>query len=321
MESSSSTPPLGKYLASSDKKTRDKAVKNLSVFLSNNSKEPLPKPELAKLWKGIFYCYWMSDKPLVQQALSSELAELVLTISTASASLAFLRAFWEATVREWGGIDRLRLDKYYMLIRKFTNAAFRLLIREQWASGVCTEYNDILRTVGGPLCPEDNRVPNSLGYHLSDIYLEELNKAVKISSPCPPTPLCTMFAPFLALAARTPSNVTYKRLHTSLFEPLLSNLAIASESSTQDLSDDLEGPKRKRTKRPDPIFQDLIYNSRRDENEPKAQTPNELRKSIYQAIFDVASQQETRDSNRRKLYAVWKEGIEDDFKNADVDGS
>jgi Nucleolar protein,Nop52 len=53
--------------------------------------------------------YWMSDKPLVQQALSSELAELVLTISTMPASLSFLGAFWEATVREWNGIDRLRL--------------------------------------------------------------------------------------------------------------------------------------------------------------------------------------------------------------------
>lgn len=52
----------------------------------------------------------MSDKPLVQQALSSELAELVLIFSTTSASLSFLRAFWEATVREWNGIDRLRSE-------------------------------------------------------------------------------------------------------------------------------------------------------------------------------------------------------------------
>jgi len=50
----------------------------------------------------------MSDKPLVQQALASELAELLLTISTTTASLAFLRAFWEATVREWSSIDRWR---------------------------------------------------------------------------------------------------------------------------------------------------------------------------------------------------------------------
>lgn len=52
--------------------------------------------------------FWMSDKPLVQQALATELAELILTITTTSASLAFLRGFWETTVREWNGIDRLR---------------------------------------------------------------------------------------------------------------------------------------------------------------------------------------------------------------------
>ena len=89
--------------------------------------DALPKNEMAKLWKGIFYCacvislltcdaltltqikgYWMSDKPLVQQALATELAELLLTISSPDAALAFLRAFWEAIVREWSGIDRLR---------------------------------------------------------------------------------------------------------------------------------------------------------------------------------------------------------------------
>jgi ribosomal RNA-processing protein 1 len=113
--------------------------------------------------------FWMSDKPLVQQALAGELAELLLTITTTSSSLAFLRAFWETTVREWNGIDRLRsvgiyyivgrteqfsnsrIDKYYMLVRKFVNAAFRLLMRAEWDKPVCEEHNDILTRQGGPL--------------------------------------------------------------------------------------------------------------------------------------------------------------------------
>jgi hypothetical protein len=58
----------------------------------------------------------MSDKPLVQQALASDIAELLLKITTTSSSLAFLRGFWETTVREWGGIDRLRcLELSYSL--------------------------------------------------------------------------------------------------------------------------------------------------------------------------------------------------------------
>ena len=50
----------------------------------------------------------MSDKPLVQQTLAREIAEIVLSIPRTSGSLAFLRGFWEATVREWSGIDHLR---------------------------------------------------------------------------------------------------------------------------------------------------------------------------------------------------------------------
>ena len=52
--------------------------------------------------------FWMSDKPLVQQAVAGELAELVLTITDVPSSLNFLRGFWTMTVREWNGIDRLR---------------------------------------------------------------------------------------------------------------------------------------------------------------------------------------------------------------------
>ena len=55
----------------------------------------------------------MSDKPLVQQALAADLAEILLRINPVSddqlvASLGFLRGFWEAIVREWTGLDRLR---------------------------------------------------------------------------------------------------------------------------------------------------------------------------------------------------------------------
>ena len=39
-----------------EKGTRDKAVKNLSAFLSNSPRDALPALEMAKLWKGIFYC-------------------------------------------------------------------------------------------------------------------------------------------------------------------------------------------------------------------------------------------------------------------------
>lgn len=50
----------------------------------------------------------MSDKPLVQQALAADLANILLRIPSVDAALAFLRGFWDALMREWAGIDRLR---------------------------------------------------------------------------------------------------------------------------------------------------------------------------------------------------------------------
>ena len=67
------SPPLGKFLASSgrmfvflnlsrvhcceEKVTRDKAVNHLVQFLSHPAERVLSDDvELAKLWKGIFYC-------------------------------------------------------------------------------------------------------------------------------------------------------------------------------------------------------------------------------------------------------------------------
>ena len=49
--------------------------------------------------------FWMSDKPLVQQALATEIADIILAIPKTSSALGFLQGFWESIVREWGGID------------------------------------------------------------------------------------------------------------------------------------------------------------------------------------------------------------------------
>ncbi|KAF8641226.1 hypothetical protein AX17_000860 [Amanita inopinata Kibby_2008] len=294
--SAATTPPLGKYLASTDKRTRDKAIKHLLAFLSS-PQTSLSNSDLAKLWKGIFYCFWMSDKPLVQQALASELAELLLTITTTSASITFLRGFWESTVREWNGIDRLRIDKYYMLVRRFVNATFRLLIRTEWDLGACQDYNNILAGQGGPLSPSDIRVPTSLTYHLADIYVEELEKALGATPSPLPAPLLTLLMPFFSLAAQTPNKITYERLQSGLIRPLFRALSNQVRPDAEPRDD----------------YSNLIFNACYEKplTEGPAR-PAVLKKKLLRALFEIASRQDTRDSNRRKLYAIWQEGEDAD---------
>jgi ribosomal RNA-processing protein 1 len=106
----------------------------------------------------------MSDKPLVQQALAQELADLVLLVPRAAApssstsaapacqaALGFLEGFWDAIVREWSGLDKWRMDKFYLLVRRFANAGFRLVAREQWDAAAVAELARIMRKQGGPM--------------------------------------------------------------------------------------------------------------------------------------------------------------------------
>ena len=37
----------------------------------------LSKDEVLRIWKGLFYCYWMSDKPLVQEELAEKISAMV----------------------------------------------------------------------------------------------------------------------------------------------------------------------------------------------------------------------------------------------------
>ncbi|KAF9535665.1 ribosomal RNA processing protein [Crepidotus variabilis] len=307
--STSAGPPLGKYLASTDKKTRDKAIKNLSAFLSEDQ-DGLPKSEMDKLWKGIFYCFWMSDKPLVQQALAAELAELLLTITSTQASLAFLKSFWQCTVREWNGIDRLRIDKYYMLIRKFVNATFRLLIRANWEEKAFKEYNGFMTQEGGPLCSVDIKVPTSLSYHIADIYLEELEKTLKSSPECLPVPLSTVIDPFFSLAAQTPTSIAFKRIQTAVFDPLFSALEPSIPSDTKD-----QPRKSKRIKLSnEPSYPNVVSNSCYEDSRTEGKVSGSLlKRKLLKRMFAVAGQTNTKDSSRRKMYGIWKEWyIEED---------
>ncbi|KAG5650456.1 hypothetical protein H0H81_012195 [Sphagnurus paluster] len=306
-----SAPPLGKYLASTEKHIRDKAIKNLSVFLSDDTRDAISKSAMDKLWKGIFYGFWMSDKPLVQQALATQLADLVLTISTTSASLAFLRGFWEMIVREWNGIDRLRIDKYYMLVRRFVNASFRLLIRAEWTKSECDEYNDILMAPGGPICPSDIKVPASLAFHLADIYVQELDKAIGSASSSTPVPLDTVIKPFLILAARTHASATYKRIQSALLDPLFTALA----GPVEEQPPTSKRPRLAMVTNQEDLYPNILCSSCFEDPklEGKVDGPV-LRKKLLRSIFEVASQPETRDSNRRKMYTLWKDGADEDVE-------
>jgi ribosomal RNA-processing protein 1 len=201
---------FGKALASADKKVRDKAVKRLSKYLSN--KKDLSDLDLLKLWKGLFYCFWMSDKPLVQQQLSEKLASLILKIPD-EIVIKFIETFWKEIRLEWTGIDRLRLDKFYYLFRQIHLNSFKFLEKVNWDITHVIKYLDIF--TDGPLSLLDQTVPPSLLYHACEVFIPELEKA--ISKPIPSSVFIEILEPFFDVIGFCSNDILVEKVVEELF--------------------------------------------------------------------------------------------------------
>jgi len=166
--------PFLKRLASTE---REKAVESLRLFLSQS--RTFTEIDFLKLWKGLYYCMWMCDRMHVQQQLADTLAELVSVLQPQNTTL-FLQAFWMTLAKQWPKLDQHRLDKFYLLARRYVAAGFRFLQSRDWSDESIIEYTEMLST--GPLHPKNQKVPNSIRYHITDIYLDELDKLEPLES-------------------------------------------------------------------------------------------------------------------------------------------
>lgn len=206
------TSPFVKKLVANDRRTRDAAVDSLRNFLS--ASRQFENIELLKLWKGLYYCFWHSDRTPVQQTLAKDLAELCLKVKENN-FLPFLRAFWTTICREWKSIDVLRLDKFYTLLRRFVGAAFQRLHSTDWSEALTEAYIDLLEEI--PLSATDQKILNGIRYHLADIYLEELVKVVP-EEQREDVPMNVILRPFERLITTSPTKAVRIRVMTAVFD-------------------------------------------------------------------------------------------------------
>lgn len=310
--------PLAKYLASTEKRVRDRAIRSLSAFLLHSTSADglvMPPVELAKLWKGIFYCYWMSDKPLVQQALADELAELVLSVAghgadvegdtdkatsaRALTALDFYHGFWTTMATEWHGVDKFRLNKYYLLMRRFLAAGLRLLQTYDWDEALVQRFASVMRGTDGPLVSNNVHMPDSITYHVCDIFLDELEGVVAQADSPPTVPILALLTPFIQLAATSHSKRVYERVMSTVVTPFLDacQAGIKAHKRNKDVESYPALLAHIDADDDDDLFDDL---------DTASQALASVRRAVLKAAFVIASGSDTYTPSRRKLYALWQ---------------
>lgn len=208
---------LDRRLTIADKRIRDRALASLRTYLHRTA--TFDELELRKLWKGLYYCMWMSDKPRNQQQLARDLADLINVVATTN-FVGFVDAFWKTIAAEWPGLDRLRLDKFLYLIRCYVNRGFEKVAKQEWQdTELLAQYLNVLETT--PFEARDSRIPNGLRYHVIDVYLDELDKVDASRS----APLELLLAPLRKLRSNTPTKAVRTRVDEVLGDERLDNWA------------------------------------------------------------------------------------------------
>ena len=154
---------------------------------------------------------WMSDKPLNQQRLARDLADLLTVIKGYDNLFGFMDAFWKTMAREWSGIDALRMDKYLYLVRCNLGKGFEIVARNAWRDEEMIErLLEVLQAT--PLNARDAKIPNGLRFHVIDIFVDELNKVDTERT----APVEKMMAPMRRLGKETITKAVRIRVKEAL---------------------------------------------------------------------------------------------------------
>lgn len=170
------------------------------------SKQSVSQNNLLKIWKGLSLSFWFSDSLFLQADIADRLSILLLRMHPKLA-LPYFTCFFEFMRREWSRIDKLRLDKYMMLVRKLVQSMFELLSRENWSYPiVCRYFKPLVESILINFRSCENCSAYGFSYHLCDIFLPEMTrKCHKFNLQLPRGILVYSLQPFLQILLFLPS--------------------------------------------------------------------------------------------------------------------
>ncbi|XP_052004957.1 ribosomal RNA processing protein 1 homolog B [Xyrauchen texanus] len=223
-------------LASNEKPIRNKALLKLRKYISVRSERAeggFSDEELLKIWKGLFYCLWMQDKPLLQEELSTQISGLLHSFRTIDSQFLYFKTFLRTMKREWNGIDRLRMDKFFQLVRFVFRQVFEILKRSQWESSVVSEF---LNQFSSELLQSSSPAPAGLILHVLDLYMTEL--AFIGSAELTAEQNQTFIEPFCRSMAKTKDRVLLKAIGSNIFGTIVDQVPYAVEDLMREIHED-----------------------------------------------------------------------------------
>ncbi|CAH8352379.1 unnamed protein product [Eruca vesicaria subsp. sativa] len=201
---------LIKKLASCKQTIRDRSLRTLlHTWLPEQTS--VPDEDMKKLWQGIFYCMWHADKSVYQSdlidSLSSALHSLPLPLA-----VHYFTVFLFTMRREWSRIDRLRLDKFYLLIRRFLRGWFGVMSGSSWDLDLTRRLVGVL--FDGTFLAGDKFNGNGVNYHVASVFVEEVRGFLPVRKEV----LEVLFGPFVMVIGVVSDKVLVGKIKSNVFD-------------------------------------------------------------------------------------------------------
>uniref|UniRef100_A0A7N8X156 Ribosomal RNA processing 1 n=1 Tax=Mastacembelus armatus TaxID=205130 RepID=A0A7N8X156_9TELE len=275
-------------LASNEKPIRTKAIKKLRKYINARSQKAtggFTSDELLKLWKGLFYCLWMQDKPLLQEQLSKQISTLIHSFHSIDGQFLYLESFLQTFKREWTGIDRLRMDKFFQLVRFMFRQTFEMLKRKNWEDSVVARFLELLTT---QLLQNVSAAPSGLQFHILDLYMTEL--ATVGSAELTASQNLVFIEPFCKTAVKTKDRSLFGAICNSIFSAIVDQAPFAIEDLIKEVkaAEDLDSWQASEECEGDQIRERSKLLSRNAQKEFvcvfRSSTPSHNRQRLYKII-------------------------------------
>ncbi|GCB75677.1 hypothetical protein scyTo_0020387, partial [Scyliorhinus torazame] len=168
------------------------------------------------------------------EELANSISQLIYTFKNLDAKFLFMETFFQTMNREWNGIDRLRLDKFYMLIRLMLRQFLEVLKSMSWDDSVVSRFLSCVTSE--VLNPVSNTAASGIRFHFIDIYLQELATvgAQQLSA----EQNLKFIDPYCRIAAKTKDRVLFHVVSQGIFELIADQAPFAIEDLMNELQCD-----------------------------------------------------------------------------------
>ena len=192
----------------------------------------------------------------------------------------FVRTFFRTIRRDWGNMDKYRINKFYSLIRIMMHEIYEYMSVRNWSYGIVLLLNDAI------FAEVLKEPPNGLRYHLIDLCLEELAKVnAKAKIPLTEATFLDVLEPFFGLSQTGRNDDTVQeRVMEKVLDKFLEEYCVVSDNALQEEEDaDGNGDDGKSL-----IFKDVHV------------------KTVGEFLFTLGSDPDTTDKYRKSLYDLHK---------------